>query len=364
MMTQTPHLSPIPNAGVFEIRPYIGGDVTPSGFSRRVVLASNENPYGTSPHVRQTIQEHLSNLHSYPSGEASALKDYVARFYDLAPNRIVFGNGSEEILCLVGSTFAGPGDEIIYPAHGFLVYRNIACAVGATPVAVPQPQLRLDLERVRQAVTSRTKIIYMDNPANPLGTYITKQDLCYFLDDLPPHVIVVMDGAYAEFATQEDYPHGFDWAHDRSNVVITRTFSKAFGLAGLRLGWGYMPTIMADYLNRIRMPFNVNRLAQVAGIAALEDMAWTCQTTQATVDERQRMYDVFLAMSLRPRLSATNFLLIEPKNPDDLYQYLGRQGILLRPVKAYDLPQFLRASIGTPHENNELAICLKAYLSI
>jgi histidinol-phosphate aminotransferase len=350
--------APIPRPGVLQITTYAGGDQLLPGVVRRVSLASNENPYGPSPHVWTAIQASAAEIHRYPSGPASPLRFALAAHFRLNEAQIICSNGSEEIIHLLVSAYAGPDDEVIYPQYGFLVYRIATLSAGATPVLVPQPNLRLDVEAVLEAVTPRTKIILIDNPANPLGSYVTRSEIDSLRERLPNHILLVLDGAYADFMDDvADYTAGLAWVQDSDNIVVTRTFSKAYGLAGLRVGWAYMPLAIATAVNAIRLPFNVNRFAQTAAIAALQDQAWVRQVCQRTVAQRLNVERALRDLGFKLHPCYTNFLLLELATVEEaraVMLFLGQEGIIVRPLEGYTLPTFLRITLGTPVENQAL----------
>ncbi|WP_032112485.1 histidinol-phosphate transaminase [Candidatus Paracaedibacter symbiosus] len=351
---------------IYKITPYVGGDITPEGMSRRIVLASNENPYGCSPQVSDTLKAHIHHIHSYPSGGAASLKQAIANHFLLDPQQILCGNGSEDILHLVARCFAGPGDEVISPHYGFQVYRIAAMSVGATLVYAPQPNYISEIEAILSSITPRTKIIYLDNPANPLGTYLDKGKLRRLIEQTPPHIIIVLDAAYADYLEEaDDYTSGFELVEKHPNLIITRTFSKLYGLASLRLGWCYSSVDVIHLLNRIRPPFNVNKLAQIAGIAAIGDQEWAKNVRQKMVQIKENFIKFLHEKSYRFLPSGGNFVSVEfpeagPHNAKETYQHLGKNGILVRPVLPYGLPNHLRITIGTADEMVELCDALEA----
>jgi len=361
---RTSGIAPMPRSSVLQIPSYKGGDQLLPDVTRRVSLASNENPYGTSPHVWSALQALREEIHRYPSGLSSGLRRAVASQFQLNETQIICGNGSEELLHLLVNAYASSGDEVIYPHYGFFIYRMAALNAGATPVPIPQPTLRLDVEAVLKAVTPRTKVILIDNPANPLGSYVTRSELGYLRERLPSHILLVLDGAYADFMEGvADYTAGFEWVSGANNVVVTRTFSKAYGLAGLRVGWAYLPLAIVDVVNAIRLPFNVNCFAQTAAIAAVKDQQWVKQTCQQIIAERVTLENSLRALGLKLSSCFANFVLLElatAAQARTVLLSLGEAGIIVRPLESYNLANFLRITVGLPAENHALITRLAA----
>jgi histidinol-phosphate aminotransferase len=361
-MTQ---LFPQPKPGILNISPYVGGDITPPGMTRRIVLASNENPLGPSPKVIEAIQQHMKSIHCYPSGNATHLKEVLSAKYGLPQKNILTTGGSEEILQLVARAFAGLGDEVIFNEYGFIAYKIMTLAVGATPVLIPQPTLNINVDNILSAVTDKTKIIYLDTPANPLGCYLSKAEVIRLHQSLPSSVILVLDEAYAEFMVDvADYGDCLDLAQHHQNIVISRTFSKLHALANLRVGWGYCPDGIADVLNRIRQPFNVNGFAQTAAINALQDDEWACKVFHHVRYWNRWLTQELSQLGYNVLPSQTNFILVQfdkegPRSASAVYQYLGQNGIIVRPVDVYGLSNYLRISIGLESEMKELINLMK-----
>jgi histidinol-phosphate aminotransferase len=348
---------PEPHPSILKISPYVGGDITPKGMVRRIVLASNENALGTSPRVRQALDDMMDRLHMYPSGNASALKEAIASLHHLNSRQILTGTGSEELLHLLAKAYAGPGTEIMYPQYGFMVYSIATLCVGADPVVIPQPNFKTDVDEILNRITHKTKLIFLDNPGNPLGCKLTKDDLKRLVDQVPDHVLLVIDAAYAEYAEGSDYTSGLQWVADHPNLVITRTFSKIYGLAGLRVGWAYASEPVCDIINRIRAPFNVNSLGQRAAVEAIKDQQWMEHIKDYTLKWRTWLQDQLARLNLTYIPSYGNFILVDfsraPRPAADVYQQLGRQGIIVRPTVPYKLPNHLRITIGKEEELQE-----------
>src|SRR6185437_12064967 len=262
-----------PNPGILEITPYVGGRAGAHGVDEPVELSSNESALGPSPAAVAAFREAAMGLEFYPEGGATVLRDAIAETYGLDPSRIVCGNGSDELLTLLASAYVKPGDVVMFSAHGCIVYRMIALSHAAVPVSVPEKNLRTDVDAMLAAVTPKTRIVYLANPNNPTGTYLRHNEVRRLHSGLRPDILLVIDAAYCEYVRRNDYESGIEMVANFQNVVMTRTFSKIYGLAGLRVGWAYCPAKVADVLNRIRGPFNVNVPAQRAAAAALRDRA-------------------------------------------------------------------------------------------
>ncbi len=351
MTAETQMLRPQPHAGVLAVDTYVPGKSKVQGYAGTVhKLSSNETPLGASPAAKAAFQAACDKLEAYPDGNATPLREALGQLHGLDPARIVCGAGSDEILFMLANIFCQPGDEGIYTEHGFLLYRVAILAADATPVVVPERDFTVDVDAILAAVTAKTRIVYVANPNNPTGTYLSKTEVTRLADALPPHVLLVLDAAYAEYADKDDYDCGFDLVHGRENVVVTRTFSKIYGLASLRLGWCYAPAAVCDAMNRVRSPFNVNDPAMRAGVAAVGDQAHI----EAAVAHNTRWRDIATreigALGFPVTASAANFLLVHLRDPNEAAAadaFLSARGLILRMVKAYGLPSCLRLSIGS-----------------
>lgn len=358
----------IPHAGIVDIKPQLRGDVTPPGYTLKVGLCANENPLGPSPKVVATILEHISEIHKYPNATASQLRKSLSDYYKIQPDQISCTTGSEDALTLLVRAFAGPGDEILYSQYGFLVFGKATLSVGATPVIVPAPHLSIDLNALLSRVTSKTKIVLLDNPSNPIGTYIPKDELIRLRKALPEHVLLVLDSAYAEYMSNDDYTDGIDLIQKYDNVVMTRSFSKFYGLAGMRLGWIYGPPYIIEYINRIRAPFGCSSLVQHAGIAALEDSAHQ----HAVLHHHQTVHPWFSAklkeLGLKFVPSVTNFILLEfpsndPYTAEAAFLSLAKEGYIVFPVKGYGLMNHLRITLGVKEDMEGVVQILRSFLN-
>ncbi len=334
------------------------------GLTDVVKLASNESPLGPSPAALDAARRALAEVARYPDGNGFSLKARLAQRLGVTPAQLTLGNGSNDVLEFVARAFAGPGSEVIYSQHAFAVYPLATQAVGALGVCVPARDFGHDLDAMAQAVTARTRVVFVANPNNPTGTWLDGNALATFVASLPPHVVVVVDEAYREYVDEAGYPDCVAWLRERENLVVTRTFSKAYGLAGLRVGYAVSHPQVADLLNRVRQPFNVNSLALAAAQAALEDEAHL----QRAVDiNRQGL--AFLCGELR-RLSLPfipsigNFVSFQlPGDAAPVYQALLREGVIVRPVAGYGLPRHLRVSVGLEHENRRFVQALERVLA-
>ncbi len=300
---------PRPRTGVHQISAYVPGDDKSS--ARRVFkLSSNETPLGPSPLAVEAYRANADKLHVYPEGSARVLREAIATTFGLNPERIVCGNGSDELLTLIAQSYLSPGDEAIYSAHGFLVYKIAILAAGGTPVVVPEKAENVDVDAILDHVTPRTRVVYIANPNNPTGTYIPYDEVKRLQAGLPANVLLVLDAAYAEYVRRNDYASGVELAAEAENVVMTRTFSKIFGLANLRIGWAYGPASVIDALNRTRGPFNVNGPALAAGAAALADRAHLERAVAHNAEWLGWLTRELTALKLRVTPSVGNFVLI------------------------------------------------------
>jgi histidinol-phosphate aminotransferase len=340
-----------PHAGIVALSPYIGGDATIAGDDalNLVRMMSNENPYGCSEAVKHAFRDMSSHFELYPSSGHGPLRQAIGEVHGVSEGRIVCGNGSDNLIHMTCQAYLQPGDEVLYTKHGFLVYPIATQACGGVPVMVSETlELRADLDALLSAVTPKTKIVFLANPNNPTGTYIAHQDLVTFRQKLPQDILLVIDSAYAEYAEAPDYDAGVRLADAFDNVLMIRTFSKAYGLAALRLGWGYGTLEIIHTLQKTREPFNLNVVAQVCGEVAVRDQAFVAFSRQNNTRVRS-----WLAQELGKRgydtvPSQTNFLLWHV-GPDakEVYEHLCHQGVYIRRVKAYHLPEHLRITIGT-----------------
>jgi histidinol-phosphate aminotransferase len=359
---------PTPRPGILDFTPYVGGEAKIAGVERPIRLASNESALGPSAKAVAAYRALAGEVHRYPDGGAEELREALGRCHGLDPARIVCGAGSDELITLLLRCYAGPGDEVLYSRHGFLMYPINAQAVGATPVAAPEQALTADVDALLERVTERTRIVFIANPNNPTGTYLGTAEVARLHRGLPSSVVLAIDAAYAEFVNRNDYEPGAALVDRADNVVMLRTFSKIYALAGLRLGWAYCPPAIADALNRVRSPFNVSATAQAAGVAAVEDVA----ALERARAHNERWHAWFserltaLGITLTP--SVANFVLARfPDDPrrsaDAVFAFLQSRGILTRKMGGYGLPQYLRITIGTGEEMVRVAETLAEFMA-
>ena len=359
---------PQPRAGVMSIDPYVPGKSGSKSAGKLYKLSSNETPLGASPEAMAAYKNAADNLELYPDGGSTALRETIAQKYGLDAGRIICGSGSDEILSLLTSAYVGPGDEGIFTTHGFLVYKIALLAAGGVPVVAPETELTADVDAILAKVTTKTKIVFLANPNNPTGTYLSFDEVKRLHAGLPKHVLLVLDAAYAEYVRRNDYAAGIELVSTSENVVMTRTFSKIYGLALLRLGWCYAPAAVADALNRIRGPFNVNGAALAAGIAALHDDAHLGKAMDHNDHWLPLLTREIEATGLKVTPSVGNFLLIHfPKTKGhtaaEADAFLSERGLILRAVGAYGLGDCLRLTIGTEEANLHFIASLKEFMS-
>ncbi len=342
-----------PRPGIMKIAPYVPGKDSVDGKETIAKLSSNEGALGPSPKAMAAYTKMAAELHRYPDGNTEKLRTAIGRHYGLDAKRIVCGAGSDEILNLLVRAYCGPGDELLYSQFGFLMYPINALGVGATPVAAPETDYRTDIDALLARVTDKTKIVCLANPNNPTGSYVTKDDVRRLQAGLPKNVLLVIDAAYAEYVSRNDYESGVELVDQAENVVMTRTFSKIYGLGGLRLGWMYGPAGIVDVMSRLRQPFNVNLAAQAAGVAALEDIAHT-DASRTNNDIWLPWFSAEMAkLGLRPLPSVGNFMLVgfgSAARTTAANAWLMNDGLIPRMVAGYGLPEFLRVTIGTEAE--------------
>ncbi len=361
-------MSLTPRPGILDVAPYVGGAAEAPGFAEPVCLASNENPLGASPRAQAAYRALSAELHRYPDGGAQALRQAIAERHGLDPSRIVCGNGSDELISLLIHAYAGPGDEVLYSAHGFLMYAIAARTAGATPIAVPERDLTADLEGLIERAGLRTRVVCLANPNNPTGSCLSGSELERLAEGLPDHVLLLLDAAYAEYVMRNDYEDGAKLVDGSSRVVMTRTFSKIHGLAGLRLGWAYASAEVVDVLNRMRGPFNVTAPALAAGVAAIEDRDHAARSRDHNAQWLEWFRQETAALGLDPRPSAGNFVLLRfpGQNGHDAVTalaWLKERGILVRGMAAYGLPDCLRVTIGREAETRAVVAALAEFVA-
>ena len=354
--------------GIDLISPYVPGSVSSSASDYQFHLASNETPLGASQDAIDAFISVASHLDVYPEGGCSSLRSVLGAHHGIDWERIICGAGSDEILSLLGQAYIGPGDEVIYTRHGFLMYEIITHSNGGVPVIVEEVSYRADIEAILSMVGERTRLIFLANPNNPTGSYVSHSELLHLCAHLPPSCLLVLDAAYAEYVGADDYESGLGLVDNFSNVFMTRTFSKIYGLAGLRLGWGYGPSSVIDTLHRIRGPFNVNSAAQSAGISALGDNAHIARSVSHNEKWRTHLTDHLQALGICVSPSVGNFILLHFPVNDEVYgacaadSHLRSCGILLRRMDAYHLPDCLRMTVGGEEANIAVLSALEDFM--
>ena len=358
---------PAPRPGVMDIEAYVPGKSSAPGVTKVFKLSSNETPLGPSPRALDAYRAAASNLELYPDGSAFKLRRAIAHRYGLDPDRIVCGNGSDDLLHLLAGAYVGPGDEGILTEHGFLVYKIAILAAGGVTVIAPEVDYTANVDEILKLVTPKTKIVFIANPNNPTGTYLSFQEIRRLHAALSPQTLLVLDGAYAEYVRPNDYSAGLELASSFDNVVMTRTFSKIHGLAGLRIGWCYAPVHVCDALNRIRGPFNLNSAALAAGIAAIEDVDHLEKARSHNAKWLDWLTREILALGLTVTPSVANFIMIHfPSTPGksarDADEFLTHRGIIARAIGSYGLPHCLRLTVGTEEGNRLVVEALKDFV--
>jgi len=358
------------NAGVRGLQPYQPGKPIEElqrelGLSDVVKLASNENPLGPSPLALVAAERALKQLHLYPDASGFELKKKLAAKLGVTELQFTLGNGSNDVLDLIARTFLGPDCSAVFSQHAFIVYPIAVQAVGARAIVTPAKNWGHDLDAMAAAIEVDTRVVFIANPNNPTGNYLNQNELTAFLAKVPDHVMVVLDEAYIEFAGADDFPDGLDFLKTYPNIIVTRTFSKAYGLAGLRIGYGISTPETADLLNRVRAPFNVSVPALAAAVAVLDDVDYLQRSQQVNRDGMQQICRGLEALGLAYIPSLGNFVAFElSSDAMPIYQALLREGVIVRPVGVYQMPRHLRVSIGLEHENQRFLAALKKVLSV
>ncbi len=359
---------PQPRTGILDIAAYVPGRESVAGVAKVWKLSSNETPLGPSPAAVSALEAVSAQLELYPDGQATKLREAIAEVHGLHPANIVCGNGSDDLLALLAQAYLSPGDEGIFSEHGFLVYKIQILAAGAKPVVAPEKNECADVDAILALVTDRTKIVFLANPNNPTGTYLPFGEVRRLHEGLPDDVVLVLDAAYAEYVRRNDYEAGIELVSLAQNVVMTRTFSKIYGLAGLRIGWMYAPANIVDAINRIRGPFNLNAAAIAAGAAAVRDRSHVDTAVTHNAIWLEKLADELSNAGLRITPSAANFLLIHfpdndpAKSAEAADAFLCARGFVLRRVTAYGFPNALRMSIGDQEANNGVICALYEFM--
>ncbi|MDF1671460.1 MAG: histidinol-phosphate transaminase [Roseovarius sp.] len=336
-----------PQPGIMDIRPYEGGAAHVAGVANVTKLSSNENPFGPSDTAKDAYRKLAFELHRYPSADHAPLRLAIGDIHGVDPERVICGAGSDEIIAFLCQAYAGPGNEVVFTEHGFAMYRISALAAGATPVEVPERERVTDVDAILAACNERTKLVFVANPNNPTGTMVGESELARLARGLPEQVLLVIDGAYAEYV--EGYDGGAGLVESRDNVVMTRTFSKIYGLGALRIGWGYGPAHVIDVLNRIRGPFNVSQSALAAAEAAVRDVNWTNKCRDDNTRLRAWLAEALAEHGVPSDTSTANFILARFASQDEAEacdEFLKEQGLIVRRVAGYKLPHCLRITVG------------------
>jgi len=357
-----------PKPGVLAIAPYVGGRATVAGVDEAIKLSSNESALGPSPAAAEAYEKACRAMSIYPEGSAEILREAIGRTYGLDPARIVCGNGSNELLTLLANAYVRPGDEVMFTQYAFIVYRLATLSNSGVPVAVPENDYRADVDAMLAKLTPKTRMVYLANPNNPTGTWLTRAELRRLHAGLRPDTLLVIDSAYAEYVKERDYEDGLELAGRHANVVMTRTFSKVYALAGLRVGWAYGSAEVVDVLHRVRDPFNVSVPSQHAAVAALGDRDHVRRSVEHNERWRAWLTEAIRAAGLAVIDSVGNFVLIRfPSAPGktaaDADRYLCARGLILRSVANYGLPDCLRLTVGPEEPNRAVAKHLADFMA-
>jgi histidinol-phosphate aminotransferase len=355
---------PKPRPEIFSVASYVGGESKLSGVNRVIKLSSNEGAFGPPPAAIAAMQRAAVDMHRYPDGGMFLLRTAIAKAFNLDPDRIVCGNGSDDILSLLIQSYGGPGTELIMSAHGFSIYEIAGKLAGCTVRKAPEKHLTTDVDAILALVSPATRMVFLANPNNPTGSLLPQSEMLRLRRNLPPEVLLVIDAAYAEYVEHKDYDPGTALVESTPNTVMTRTFSKIFGLGGARLGWSYAAPEITDVLNRARAPFNVSAMVAAAGIAALEDPAWVTTSRAHNTAARAKLAARLTAAGIKIHPAEANFLLADFSTPERAIAadaHLRSRGIIVRNVKSYGLPACLRITIGTDEECDLVAAALEDF---
>jgi histidinol-phosphate aminotransferase len=360
-------MTPEPKPGILEIVPYVGGRASVAGVEQVFKLSSNESPLGPSPKAVAALAKASHDLEQYPEGSARILRETIGEVYGLDPARIVAsGDGSDAILTMLANAYLRPGDEVLFGEHDFIVYKIATLANSATPIEIPDPKLRFDVDAALARVTQKTRMVFIANPNNPTGSYISHDEMRRLHAGLPPDTLMVIDAAYSEYVRRNDYEAGIEMVSQFPNVVMTRTFSKVHGLAGMRIGWTYAPAAVCDVLNRIRGPFNVSMMQQYTGAAAMRDHAHVERSIAHNEKWKIWLTDEIRKLGLTVNDSVANFILIQfpkgEKGADKADAFLSARGLILRGVANYGLPDALRLTVGPAEANARVVDALREFM--
>jgi histidinol-phosphate aminotransferase len=357
--------APRPRPEIYSVASYVGGESKLPGFDKVIKLSSNEGAFGPAPVSLKAIAEEALTMHRYPDGGSAKLRAAIGEAFGLNPAQIICGNGSDELLVLLVQAYGGPGAELIMSAHGFLMYEIAGKLTGCTVLKAPETDLTVDVDALLALVTPATRMVFVTNPSNPAGTILTESEMQRLRAGLPEDVLLVIDAAYCEYVDREDFDPGVRLVDAGENTVMTRTFSKIFGLGGARLGWAYAPPAIIDVLNRMRPPFNVSSTTAAAAMAVLADPAWLETSRAHNTQAKRRLAARLSQAGLKVYPSEANFLLVEFGSTERAAaadKFLRAAGIIVRHVKSYNLPSCLRITIGTDEECNLVAERLNAFV--
>ena len=359
--------APTPRPGIMEIAPYVPGASKVAGVEKIIKLSSNEGALGPSPKAVEAYRTVAEKIHRYPDGGSVELRKAIGARHGLDPDRIICGAGSDEILALLARAYAGPGDEVLFGEHAFTMYPIFAHSVGATAVKAPETDYTVTVDALLDKVSERTRIVYVANPNNPTGTFVTRDEMTRLRAGLRDDILLVIDAAYAEYVTRNDYSAGVEMVDAGDNVVMTRTFSKIYAMGGMRLGWGYCPPAIADVLNRIRPPFNVTSAAQAAGIAAVNDVEFMTRSRDHNTAWLPWLSERLAAMGLDVVPSVGNFVLVrfpgEPgRDAASAMTFLNARGIIPRSTASAGIPDGVRITIGLEEEMRAVAAAVAEFL--
>lgn len=356
------------NRKILEITPYQPGKPIEElrrqlGLKKVIKLASNENPLGPSPRALSGVRKALCRINRYPEGSCFYLRQRLSKKLNVKPASIIFGNGSDEIIDIIIKAFCGPDDEVMTSGITFLEYKIITQQNGRKVKTIPLKDFKYDLQRIKKNISPKTKVIFIANPNNPTGTYVNRYEVDKFLDGLAGDIVVVFDEAYLEFVENKDFPLSLNYFKDGKNVIILRTFSKIYGLAGLRIGYGIAREEFIRYMERARQPFNVNTLAQEAALAALDDTTFIRKAQRAVREGKKYLYSELDRLKIKYIPSAANFILIDLRQDGlKIFNKLLKEGVIVRDMRQYGLKDFIRVTIGTEKENRKFVEALKKVL--
>ena len=357
--------APTPKPGILDIAPYVGGKSAIAGVAEPMKLSSNENMLGAGEKARAAYEAAIKNIHVYPDGRAMKLRAAVAEHHGLEPERLIFGNGSDEVFALLNQTYLMAGDNIVTGQYGFLAYRISALGCEAQVKLAPEPGYKAEVDALLAEVDERTRIVYLSNPSNPTGSHHSAEEIRRLHEALPSNVLLVIDEAYAEYVVEPDWETSFPLAREAANLVVTRTFSKIHGLGGLRIGFGYAPLPVAEAIDRIRLPFNVSVPGIEAATAALADEAHQKASRELVQTWRPRLTQALRGFGFTVLPSAGNFVLVlfpdERKNAQAANDHLNARGVIVRPVGGYGIPDGLRITIGTEDQNRAVIDALSEF---